>query len=318
VATYTNITSRADAAALIPEQVVNSMLGKATEASAAMRLFKRVPVAATQVRFPILSALPIAYWVTGDTGLKQTTEVNWDNKYLDIEEIAAILPIPQNVVDDVSMDIWGEIEPLLAEAVARVLDAAIFFGINAPAVFPDDVLAAAAAAGNDNQMNNDAEHGGFMGDFDETLALLEADGYDLTGVVAKRSLRAYLRGARSTTGDQLDRDRVASTLSEIDGVPIAYVMAGLWPGANPPPIAFLGDFANEFVLGVRKDVTIDFSTDAVIQDGTGAIKYNLFQQDMVAARVTFRAGWQVANTINNEQPTEANRYPVAVLTGVNT
>jgi hypothetical protein len=52
---------------------------------------------------------------------------------------------------------------------------------------------------------------------------------------------------------------------------------------------------------------------AVIQDNTGAIIYNLAQQDMLAVRLTFRLGWQVANAINNDQPTEAARYPVAVL-----
>jgi hypothetical protein len=37
------------------------------------------------------------------------------------------------------------------------------------------------------------------------------------------------------------------------------------------------------------------------------------QQDMTAVRVTFRAGWQVANVLNNERPTEADRFPAAVL-----
>jgi hypothetical protein len=50
---------------------------------------------------------------------------------------------------------------------------------------------------------------------------------------------------------------------------------------------------------------------AVIQDAGGNIVYNLAQQDMVALRVTFRAGWQVSNRINFDQPTEANRYPAA-------
>jgi hypothetical protein len=30
-------------------------------------------------------------------------------------------------------------------------------------------------------------------------------------------------------------------------------------------------------------------------------------------RLTFRVGWQVANLLNYDQPTEANRYPVGRL-----
>jgi HK97 family phage major capsid protein len=66
-----------------------------------------VPVGRAQVRFPVLSALPVAYWVNGDTGLKQTTEVNWTNKYLNIEEIAAIVPVPDNVVADAEVEHLG-------------------------------------------------------------------------------------------------------------------------------------------------------------------------------------------------------------------
>src|SRR5258708_6194300 len=90
---YNNITSPTDAAALIPEEVSTEMLGKATETSAVLTTFRRVPVSRNQVRFPVLSALPLAYWVNGDTGLKQTTEVNWTNKFLNIEEAATIVPV---------------------------------------------------------------------------------------------------------------------------------------------------------------------------------------------------------------------------------
>jgi HK97 family phage major capsid protein len=306
---YDNLTSRTDAGALIPEEVVNDFLGKATEESAALRLFRRIPVSRAQQRVPVLSALPVAYWVTGDTGQKQTTELAWANKYLNVEELAVILPVPNNVADDIEYDIWDEAKPLLGEAVARAFDSAVFFGTNAPASFPSDINTAAAAAGNNNTEGNTAANGGFFGDFDETLALLEADGYDMTGVVARTTAKAAFRAARTTQGERLDGARIAGNLAEIDGTPIAYSMKGLWP-ANTR--LFILE-AQQFVVGVRKDVTFEMFREGVIQDNTGAIVFNLLQQDMSAMRVTFRAGWQVGNTINNEQTVEASRYPAAVL-----
>jgi hypothetical protein len=89
-------------------------------------------------------------------------------------------------------------------------------------------------------------------------------------------------------------------------------MRGLWPTASGSPRLFGGDWS-QFVVGVRQDITMKILDQAVIQDNTGAIVYNLPQQDMTAIRLTFRIGWQVANTINNDQPTEASRYPVGSL-----
>ena len=98
----------------------------------------------------------------------------------------------------------------------------------------------------------------------------------------------------------------------IDGFPVAYSMRGLF-GTNAGDVRlFAGDFT-QFVVGVRQDITFKILDQAVIQDNTGAIVYNLAQQDMTAVRVTFRIGWQVSNRINNEQTVEANRYPVGTL-----
>lgn len=313
---YNSITSRTDAQALIPEDVISEVIGKATEQSAVLQMFRHVPVSSNVGRIPILSALPQAYWVNGDTGLKQTTQLAWKNKFLYIEELAVIMPVANNVLDDAKYNIWDNAMPLLTEAMARAFDSAIIFGINAPGTFPQAVVPAAIAAGNIVVEGLAPASGGFMGDLDATIGKLEDDGYEPDGAIAARSAKSRFRSARNTQGDRLDSDRINGQLAEVDGMPIAYTMRGLWPtggSAGTNPRLVMGEFGSEFVVGVRKDVTMDTSTDAVIQDNTGAIQYNLFQQDMTAVRLTFRGGWQVANVINYDQPTEASRYPASVL-----
>jgi HK97 family phage major capsid protein len=323
---YNNITSRTDASALIPEQVSNSMLGKATESSATLALFGRINVARNQLRLPILSSLPVAYWVAGDTGLKQTTEFSWANKFLNIEEIAVIMPIPDNVLADVDANLWDEAEPLLSEAFGRTLDSAVFFGASAPSSFPTNVTAAALAAGNTvNSGTNATTAGGFYGDLDDLYAKIEQDGFDVNAFVAPTSLKAKLRKARDTQGRKLDEGRTDGSITRLDGYPIQYSMKSLWPlatvsaggGAANGVQVIAGDWS-QFVVGVRQDISLKILTEAVIQDNTGAIIFNLAQQDMTAVRLTFRAGWQVANTINNEQLVEANRYPAGYLVNVGT
>lgn len=307
---YDSLTTRADVAATIPENVGAEIVKLADEMSAAMRFFRRIPMPAAQTRFPVLSALPVVYWVNGDTGQKQTTEVAWGNKYINVEEMAAILPIPDAVAEDMEFDIWDRAKPMLSEAIGRQLDATIFFGDSAGGLnFPTNVAAAAIAAGNTyTRGTNAAAAGGIAEDFNQLVGTVEADGFDVNGVVTSRTYRRILRSARDTTGQKL-LDVATGTL---DDIAIQYSMRGLWPTGALAAEMFAGDW-DQFVLGIRRDITFEIFKEGVIQDNTGAIIYNLMQQDMSALRVTFRTGWQVANPMTREQMVEANRYPAAVM-----
>lgn len=307
---YSNVTSRTDAQALIPEDVSADIIGRMPAESAALALFRQVPMATNQQRMPVLSAMPIAYFVNGDTGLKQTTEMAWSNKYLNVEEIASILPIPEAVADDMSFDIWDTVRPFLVEAIGRTLDAAIFFGTNKPSSWPSDIVTAATAAGNNYARGtNNSAAGGLAEDLNQLEGKVEADGFDVNGFVADRRYRARFRSARDTTGQKY----MDISPTEVDGQPVRYIMSGLWPTGSGAAELFAGDF-KQGILGVRKDITWKLLTEAVIQDANGAIVFNLAQQDMVAMRVVFRCAWQVANPLTYDQPTEGSRYPFAVLT----
>ena len=306
---YNNIISRTDAASMVPEQVSDAMLtSMETAGSAALRLGRRIPVARNQVRFPVLSALPMAYWVTGDTGLKQTTEAAWANKFLNIEELATIVPIPENVLDDSGFDIWGSIRPLMEEAINRAIDAAVFFGVSAPASFPDDIVTSAIAAGNVVARGTNAvADGGLYGDYSDLLGTLEADGYIPDGAVGNTTLKARQRAVRDLQGNRV---------APLEDMPdIEWALPGLWPTGLSAAELIVGSFKRNLVVGVRKDMTYKLLTEGVITDNSvpPQIIYNLPQQDMVAMRLVFRMGWEVANPLNYQEATEADRYPFAVL-----
>lgn len=307
---YSNITSRTDAQALVNEVVSTEILQNLQNESAALRLFRRIPISTNQTRFPVISALPTAYFVNGDTGLKQTTEVNWANKYINVEELAAIVPVPENVFEDASYDIWAAIRPLLEQAIGRALDAAVFFGANKPASWPAAIAVDALAAGNALTIPTAAAGaGGIAEDLNQLFALVEADGYDVNGIVAARTFRAKMRSARDTLGQRLLD--ISASGDSVEGVPIAYSMRGLWPSGSGAAVAFVGDFT-QGIIGVRRDMTLKMLDQAVIQNGAGDILYNLAQQDMVAARLTFRVGFAVANTLNYDNANDSTRYPFAV------
>lgn len=310
---YDQITNRDDATALMPEEVSKVFLKGLDDKSAVLNQFTRIPVGRKQVRLPVLAALPHAYWVTGDTGLKQTTKVSWKNKFLNIEEIAVIVPVPDAVIDDSDEPIWDQVRPLCEQAGGRAIDQAVFFGENAPEIFPDDIVSAATAAGNVATIGTtDPDEGGIVGDHSLMLDKLEEDGYDVSEGVAARAIRGKVRQARNTDGDRLGEVKVNKDNVEIDGVTYTHPMRGLWPTGSGAVQAIAFD-STEFVVGVRQDVTWKLLTEAVITDSDNNIVYNLAQQDMSALRMVMRVGWQVANTINYDEPDEEERYPAGLL-----
>ena len=309
---YNSSTVRADVEALIRENVSNIMLGVEDAPSAAMQMFTRLQVPTNETRFPVLAALPSAYWVDGDTGLKQTTEAAWSSKYLTVEKLAAIVPVPDSVIQDANFDIWGQIQPLVRTAIGRAIDAAIFFGTNAPTSFPDDLVTAATAAGNAvARGTSTGAQGGIAQDINLVMGELLEDGYAATGFVANPAYQTRLRGARGSDG-QLLTD-VNGGVNNIWGLPTVYPMPGQWPSGVSSVELFALQREN-FILGTRGDFEVTVSNQAILQDAAGVIQLNAFQQDMTFYRIVFRVGWQVANPLNYTQGTEANRYPAAVLT----
>jgi HK97 family phage major capsid protein len=98
---FNNQVDRSGSQALMPEEVSRDIIQGVPEASTIMQLATRAQnMSRKQRRVPVLSTFPTAYFVNGDTGLKQTSDQAWGNKFFEAEELAVIIPIPEAVLDD--------------------------------------------------------------------------------------------------------------------------------------------------------------------------------------------------------------------------
>lgn len=309
--TYNDQITRTNAQALMPEEVTKDILDGVPEASVVMRVATQAPMMSrAQRRMPVLSALPTAYFVSGDTGLKQTTQAAWANKYLNAEEIAVIVPIPEAVLDDAAYDIFGQIKPRIIEAIGICFDQAVLYGTNKPASWPDDIVTAATAAGNSVTLGTgDDLYDDLLGE-SGVISAIENDGFMCNGHIARMTMRGKYRSLRDSEGHPIFKLSMQdATQYTLDGAPIFFPRNGALTTAVHQ---FSGDFS-QLIYALRQDITYKVLDQAVIQDGAGAIVYNLAQQDMIALRVVIRIAFQVPNPIQRLQPTEADRYPIAIL-----
>jgi HK97 family phage major capsid protein len=303
---FTSIITRTDASPLIPEATALDILKVLPQASVAMRTLRTQRMSTKTFSQPVLNSFPVAYWVNGDTGIKQTTKVDWSDYTMTAEELATIVVIPDNLIADSGYPLWAEVRPLLVEAIGLALDQAIFMGTNKPATWPTGIVPAAIAAGNVNELDATAAQGGAYTDVLDTFDLVEADGYDVNRIVASRVLRSALRKSRDTTGQKL----LDGSTGTIEGVPIEYVGFGVFDATTR---AIVGDWSMA-VLGIRQDITYKMLDQAVITDDTGAVIINLPQQDSQAMRVTARFGYVVAAPKTHSG--NATPYPFGVLQDV--
>lgn len=287
--------------ALIETQVANEIFEGVVKESKALSMFRRLPnMTSDKTKLRVLDSLPIAYFVDESTnnGRKNLTKMAWDKKYINAAELAVIVPIKENVLNDTSIDIWAEVKPRIVEAFGKKIDNAIFNGTDKPADWRAGLIPSIVTAGAEvNEGDN------LYSDINDVMTKVEESGYNVTGLLGGVGLKGKFRMLTDTTGQPIKG-------TEIDSLPKAFLDNGAWDKTKSVLIA--GDFS-QAVYAIRQDVTYKVLTEAVIQDpSTGDILYNLAQDDMVALRVVMRLGWEIPNPVNALNET-TKRFPFANL-----
>lgn len=287
--------------ALIETQVANEIFEGVVRESKALSMFRRLPnMTSDKTKLRVLDSLPIAYFVDESTnnGRKNLTKMAWDKKYINAAELAVIVPIKENVLNDASIDIWSEVRPRIVEAFGKKIDNAIFNGTDKPADWREGLIPSIVTAGAEV-----TEGDNLYSDINDVMTKVEESGYNVTGLLGGVGLKGKFRMLTDTTGQPIKG-------TEIDSLPKAFLDNGAWDKTKSVLIA--GDFS-QAVYAIRQDVTYKVLTEAVIQDpSNGEILYNLAQDDMVALRVVMRLGWEIPNPVNALNETET-RFPFANL-----
>lgn len=290
--------TRAEVASLIGEEYGPQVIKAATQGSTALTAFPTVNMGTKTRNIPVLATAPNAEWVgdTDNTGVKPTGQATWQNKTLVAEEIAVIVPIHENTLDDATEDILAQIAELGGEAIGRALDEAVFFGVNKPTSWTSlDMLAAAVSAGQDFEVGAGLDD--LYGSINQAAQSVADAGFDPTALVARRGLAFQLRNLRDNENAKLLQGDM------FDGLDVVWNRNGAWDSAAAT--AFIAD-PTTVRIGIRQDVTVKFLDQATIT-GVG----NLAEKDMVALRFKARFAYVLGNPYTPE--TGGAAYGVAAV-----
>jgi len=270
---------------LVPREMADQLIGLARTQSIVLQLGNVRRMSSGLASIPVVSFLPVAGFVNpAYGGRKPATKIEWTAATVTAEEIACVAAIPNAFVDDAGFPIWSEVSDQFASAIARALDVAVLFGTGAPASFPAGGLAGLAGAAQ-------SKVGDALGAIDLAAAEVEKSGAVPDGIAAGSQIGTALRGYLKTTLAPADE----APGNSIYGWPVA--VTPVWDSTKGD--AVVGDWSY-LLVGLRQDITFDRSDAAVLQDGTGAIIANAFQDDLTAFRCYMRVGVAVGQPLNDK------------------
>jgi HK97 family phage major capsid protein len=310
---HDNVINRADVSGIVPVETSLELVNTvATESSHVMRMGRRLrDMSVYENEMPVLSALASAYFPDGDTGLVQTTEINWEGVNVYAKDLAVLVPIPKNVLSDARIPIWSQVQPIMKTAAGAAIDKALLYGTNKPSAWPSAIVAGALAAGHNVSLAGFPDlYDALLGE-DGVFNLVEVDGFGVDGAIADLSMKGKLRGTRDANGQPIfTRDPAVAGQYLLDGAPIFFPKNG---SGSSTYKAIAGDW-QQLVYSMRQDIEFDIFTEGVIQDTSGKIVFNLMQQRMAAMMLTMRLGFALPNPVNWVNTDSSTRYPFAYLT----
>lgn len=305
---YDSILGTPDvASAMVPDQTSTEIIKSAEQSSIIMSKAKKTPMSSKTYKQPVLASKAMAYWVNGETGLVQTSDLIWQNMTITAEPIGVIVPIPNDLIDDSNVPLWDEVKPEISEAFGMKIDSAALFGTDAPVSWPTGLVPAATAAGNVVTVGTNPT---IAADVAALAGKVDSQGYAINGFAARPGISWTLRQAVDTTKRPIFADALTGNGEmSLYGYGLDEVRNGAW---NSEAAELLAVDWSKIVVGVRRDITYDLYSEGVISDADGSVVLNLMQQRCKALLVTMRVGLAVAAPVTRIGG-DVQKYPAGVL-----
>lgn len=260
-----------DNAQLLPKELAQAIMLKGFEDSVVGRLAGTKPIKFGETSIPVYNG-EAALGQVGETEKIGTSNVSTSFKMLTPIKVGTIIPVSRELAEHDPAGIMEHIEADLAAAVAKAYDALILSG-------KDGKGLAVTGQSHINATTKRIELGADADYKSAIVAAVEAVGndYDANGIAFDTSLRARLAGVVNET--QVGLADLSTPRLQIAGF---RAEASRNVGKANQKLV-VGDWSKVHA-GYAEDVRIVRSTEATVNG------INLFENDMVALRITTRIG----------------------------
>ncbi|WP_029925487.1 phage major capsid protein [Nocardia otitidiscaviarum] len=294
--------SRSEVSTLIEEAYADTLLAAAVEASTVLTAFPTVPMGTKLTHLPVLATLPEAGWVsesaTASEGVKPTSQVTWEDRTLVAEELAVIIPVHENVLDDANPRVLSDLATLGGQSIGKKLDQAVIFGTDKPASWVSAALLPAAVAAGQTVavVDGTANTSDIPGAVNQVAEMIATAGWMPDTLLSSLALRYQVANLRDANGFPIFRDE------SFAGFRTFFNRNGAWAPSSATSIVV---DSGRVRIGVRQDITVKFLDQATV----GGI--NLAERDMVALRFKARYAYVLGNAAT---PQGAAKVPVGAVT----
>lgn len=277
----------------LPSEVSSEIMQKTQEASAIMRLARKINLPGSGVTIPVITGDPTAAWVA-ETAAKPLSNPSVSTKLMTPYKMAVIETFSEEFTRD-ARALYDALIARLPGALAKTFDKTVVGAVVKPGDNFDNfascqaqsLIATSDASLYDGLVAADAD--------------IASHGGSLNGFALSPAARALLLSAVDTTGRPLFINSVADgAIPQILGQP-TYFNSGVYKagsGTNTAAIVGIAGDWTQAMYGTVEGVKIKMSTEATITSGTDTV-INLWQQNMVAILAEIEIGFRADTSCFN-------------------